>query len=374
MRTKTIYLVAGGTGGHVFPALAVAEKLNTLKFETYLFTDLRGAKLLEKIEKQPIKFQIIAAASPFQKSFLESIFALVKLSWGTITSFYYFLLQRPSLIIGFGGYPSFPSIMAGRVLGIPILLHEQNALIGRANHLLSKFSDMLALSWENTKNLPEKITYQLTGVPVRQAFFDAAKIPFKFDPKETINITVLGGSQGATILGSLIPDTVNMLEKSLRERIHIFQQARIEQVDILKARYAELGVAADIQPFYDNIPQLFSISHLVICRAGASSVAELAAIGRPALLLPLPDAVDNHQRINALNMQDAGGCICLDEKTVNATYLSARLIKLFNAPKTLSCMAKSAHSLAKPDAANLIAKLAKKMVEAHAPKQIGVVS
>ena len=162
-----------------------------------------------------------------------------------------------------------------------------------------------------------------------------------------------------------------MLEKPLRQRLHIHQQARSEQIDLLQKRYANLGVTAQLRTFFRDVPQLLSNSHLVICRAGASSVAELAAIGRPALLFPLPDAMDDHQRVNALQMQDAGGGICLDETNVSAAALATRLMQLLDAPKTLSQMAKSACSLASPDAAKLIVALAEHLVGASTSKSTG---
>ena len=367
MTRRSVYLAAGGTGGHVFPAIAVAEKLNLRGYQTHFFTDQRGVKLLDSEAALVAKLHIIVAASPFQQGVIRRTVAAAKIIIGAITSFYHLLVKRPALIIGFGGYPSFAPLIAGRLLGIPILLHEQNAFLGRANHTLAKFSDALALSWPNTKNLPANIASELTGIPVRQAFFDAAKIPYKLDPNFDVNLTVLGGSQGALILGSLIPDAIAMLEEPLRRRLYIRQQAKPEQIVSLQSHYNALGVTADIRPFYADMPTLLAKSHLVICRSGASSVAELAAIGRPALLLPLPTAMDDHQRVNAMQMQNAGGGICLDEKQLSAAILATRIIQLFNTPKVLSKMATSARLLANPDAADLISALAESL--AGEPRQ-----
>jgi len=371
MIKRPVYLAAGGTGGHIFPALAVAETLQQRGHQTHLFTDRRGARLLEGTPELPAKLHVIAAASPFQKGFLRRAVAATKLAIGAFTSLVHLLVKRPALIIGFGGYPSFAPLLAGRLLGIPILLHEQNAFLGRANYMLAKFADALALSWPNTKNLPADIAHELTGIPVRQAFFDAAETPYRLDSTTTVNLTILGGSQGASILGSLVPDAIAMLEEPLRQRLHIRQQARPEQIDLLQKRYADLGVTAQLRTFFSDVPELLGNSHLVICRSGASSVAELAAIGRPALLLPLPNAMDDHQRVNALQMQDVGGGICLDEKSVSAAALATRLIQLLGAPKTLAQMAKSARSLASPDAAKLIAALAEQLVSLSTSKPTG---
>ena len=182
---------------------------------------------------------------------------------------YHLLVRRPALIIGFGGYPSFAPLMIGRLLGIPILLHEQNAFLGRANHMLAKFANTLALSWPRTKNLPEMCHVEVTGIPVRQAFYDAAQTPYCLAATAPVNLAVLGGSQGASILASLVPDAIAMLEPPMRQRLRVHQQARSEQIDTLQHRYRDLSVTADIRPFYNDMPALLGQSHLVICRAGA---------------------------------------------------------------------------------------------------------
>ena len=362
MNNRPVYLAAGGTGGHIFPALAVAETLQNRGYSTHLFTDRRGAKLLSEASSLPARLHIIAAASPFQHGMTKCIFAAAKLAAGAAASMYYLLVRRPALIIGFGGYPSFAPLMIGRLLGIPILLHEQNAFLGRANHMLAKFANALALSWPRTKNLPEMCHVEVTGIPVRQAFFDAAQTRYCIAATAPVNLAVLGGSQGASILASLVPDAIAMLDPAMRRRLHLHQQARPEQIELLRHRYDVLGVTADVRSFYTDMPSLLGQSHLVICRAGASTLAELAAIGRPSLLLPLQNAMDDHQRMNALQMQDVGGGICLDETTLSAAVLSARLIQLLKTPRSLSKMAKSAQSLASPNAANLIVAIAENLM------------
>ena len=364
MTKRPVYLAAGGTGGHIFPALAVAETLQTRGYSAHLFTDQRGAKLLGGAASLPAVLHVIAAASPFQNGIIKRTSAFTKLAVGAVASLYHLLVRRPALIIGFGGYPSFAPLVTGRLLGIPILLHEQNAFLGRANHALAKFANALALSWPQTKNLPAVKHVEVTGIPVRQAFFEAAQTPYYLAATTPVNLVVLGGSQGASILASLIPDAIAMLDPAMRQRLRIHQQARPEQIDQLQHRYDDLDVTADVQPFYTDMPSLLCQSHVVICRAGASSVAELAAIGRPSLLLPLPSAMDDHQRMNALQMQDAGGGICLDEANLSAAVLATRLMQLLETRKTLSNMAKSARSLASPDAASLIAGMAENLMAA----------
>ena len=371
MTSRPVYLAAGGTGGHIFPALAVAETLQTRGYSAHLFTDRRGAKLLSGVSSLPAKLHIIAAASPFQNGMTKRMFAIAKLAAGAVASFCHLLIRRPALIIGFGGYPSFAPLMVGRLLGVPILLHEQNAFLGRANHMLAKFANALALSWPQTKNLPDRRHAEVTGIPVRQAFFNASQSPYCPAAKATINLAVLGGSQGASILASLVPDAIATLNPVMRQRLHIHQQARPEQIETLQHRYGGLGVTADVQSFYSDMPSLLGQSHLVICRAGASSLAELAAIGRPSLLLPLQNAMDDHQRMNALQMQDVGGGICLDGTNLSSAILAARIKQLLENPKRLKKMAKSAQSLAKPNAADLIVAMAEHLMSVVPEKHRG---
>jgi UDP-N-acetylglucosamine--N-acetylmuramyl-(pentapeptide) pyrophosphoryl-undecaprenol N-acetylglucosamine transferase len=371
MTHRHIYLAAGGTGGHIFPALAVAEALQLRGYQTHLFTDRRGAALLNDLPQLPAKLHVIAAASPFQVGILRRLSALARLSAGAISSLLCLLMQRPAIIIGFGGYPSFAPLLVGRLLGVPIMIHEQNAFLGRANHVLAKFANRLAISWPQTKNLPAKMTATLTGMPVRQAFFAAAHNKLNFGNATPLELVVLGGSQGAAILATLVPDAIAMLDDSLRQRLCIRQQARPEQIDSLTQRYTDLGVKADIKTFFTDVPNVLSSSHLVICRAGASSVAELAAIGRAALLLPLPSAMDDHQRMNAMQMQNVGGAICLDETNLSAASLATRLMQLLGAPKSLLKMANDAKTLANPDAADAIADLAENLVSITRSKQTG---
>ncbi len=371
MTERPICLAAGGTGGHIFPALAVAQELQKRGYKTYLFTDYRGATLLNFLPDLPAKLHVIAAASPLKGNIWQFVTAITKLMIGAVSALFYLLVKRPAVIIGFGGYPSLAPLLVGRLLCVPFMIHEQNAFLGRANHLLARFTRMLALSWPETRNLPANVICKHTGLPVRQAFFTAAENNPLYNNTSQIHLVILGGSQGAEILATLVPESIAMLNHNLKQRLHIHQQARPEQINSLSQRYASLAVKAEIKTFFDNVPKLLSKSHLVICRAGASSVAELAAIGRPALLLPLPSATDDHQRINAMQMECAGGALCLDEKQERAAALAARLMQLLGAPKVQSKMARNAKTLASPDAAHLIVNLAESLFGVANHKETG---
>ena len=359
MNNGSVYLAAGGTGGHVFPALAVAEAMNAKGYQSVLFTDQRGAKLLADMDKLPVSLKVISAASPFQSGLARQIIAITKLGLGALSCFCHIAIKRPHVMIGFGGYPSFAPLFIANLFNIPVMVHEQNAFLGRANHAIAARAKILALSWPQTKNLPDGVPTRVTGMPVRTAFFIKSR---QCCSHNKLVLTVLGGSQGASILGNLVPDAIAMLEPPLLSKIKIYQQARSEQIDQLRARYKGLGIKAAIKPFFTNIPDLLAKSDLVISRSGASSIAELAASGRASLMLPLPIAMDNHQKANATQMEQVGGGYCLDEATVSPAFLATRLMQLFQEPEQLRAMAKNATALASPAAANDIANLAEKLI------------
>ena len=366
-----IYLAAGGTGGHIFPALAVAEAMNAKGYQTCLFTDKRGAALLADMENLPVRLYVISAASPFQAGLLRRIIAVCKLGLGALSCLRHISLCPPAVMIGFGGYPSFAPLLVARLFGVPVMVHEQNAYLGRANHAIAARARLLALSWPQTKNLPEGVQTHVTGMPVRTAFF-AKRRPSCTGDK--LVLSVLGGSQGASILGTLVPNAIAMIDAPLRERIKIYQQARPEQINSLKAHYRDLGISASIKPFFTNMPDLLAKSDLVISRSGASSIAELAATGRASLMLPLPSAMDDHQKANALQMEQVGGGYCLDEATVSPAFLATRIMQLFEAPAELGKMAANATALASPNAANDIADLAEGLITKRNAPSLGAVA
>ena len=371
MSNGIVYLAAGGTGGHIFPALAVAEAMNAKGYQTCLFTDKRGAALLADIKKLPVHLHVISAASPFQSGVLRRIVALARLGMGALTCLWHIGLRPPLAMIGFGGYPSFAPLFVARLFAVPVMVHEQNAYLGRANHAIAARARLIALSWPQTKNLPDGVETHITGMPVRTAFFA------KQQPncaREKLVLSVLGGSQGATIFATLVPDALEMIDTPLRNHIKIYQQARPEQIDNLRARYRALSITASIKPFFTNMPHLLAKSDLVISRSGASSIAELAATGRASLMLPLPSAMDEHQKANALQMEQAGGGYCLDEATISPAFLATRIMQLFEAPAKLSKMAANATGLASPQAASDIADLAEGLITKRNAPHLGAVA
>ncbi|MEC7651459.1 MAG: undecaprenyldiphospho-muramoylpentapeptide beta-N-acetylglucosaminyltransferase [Pseudomonadota bacterium] len=347
-RKPLIALAAGGTGGHVFPALAVAEALRGAGIDTLLMTDRRGARLVP-----PAGRTVLAAASPFQRGLPRRALALLKLGFGLSQALALMLRRRPAAMVGFGGYPSFAPLLAARLTGVPALLHEQNALLGRANNLLARWTGHLALSWPDTANLPPAVTSFVSGMPVRSAFFAIA--PRSDRDSGTLSVTVIGGSLGAAVFADLVPAAVAALPKGLRSRLSVTQQCRAEQLDALTETYAAIGVGAEIATFFDDMPARFAAADLVIARAGASTVAELAAAGRPALLIPFAGAMDDHQTANARQLESAGGGICLAEAGLDAADLAAVMARLLGDPAKCRAMGLAGRDIAAPDAAQAIA-------------------
>jgi len=343
-----IALAAGGTGGHVFPAIAVAEALAARGADTMMMTDRRGARLMGQVP-----FTVLPAGSPFQRGLVRRGRAVLQLGAGLMMAAMMLRRRRPAAMVGFGGYPSFAPMLAARMAGVPAVLHEQNAYLGRANHLLARWCGHLALSWAGTRNLPAKVTSLISGMPVRAAFLEVPAMTARAGDR--IMLTVVGGSLGAAVFATMVPEAIAALDPAMRSRLHVTQQCRAEQLDELTARYAAIGVDAEIRAFFDDMPDRLAASHLVISRAGASSVAELAAAGRPAILIPFAGAMDDHQTENARQLEAAGGGVCLAEADLDPAALAARMADLLSDADRLAEMGHKARGLAAADAADTIA-------------------
>jgi len=354
-----VALAAGGTGGHVFPALAVARNLRQHGYRTILFTDRRGAKMAPAMNAMSgiDRVKIISAASPFQGGILRRITAMMKIIIGMTASWAAMIRHRPMVMIGFGGYPSFGPMTAAKLLGVPMMLHEQNGFLGRANRALARLAGHLALSWPATRNLPDNIKTIQSGMPVRDEFFGINSAP-KLTKNGDINLLIIGGSQGAALFADLIPAAIALLDKNLRQRLVITQQCREDQagqIEALSSAYAAMDVRATIAPFFDDVEARMDQSHLVITRSGASSVAELAAAGRAAIMIPLPTAMDDHQTMNARQLETVGGGVLAPQGGLDAAGLGTIISDIVTNPSRLGKMATDAKTLARPDAATSIA-------------------
>jgi UDP-N-acetylglucosamine--N-acetylmuramyl-(pentapeptide) pyrophosphoryl-undecaprenol N-acetylglucosamine transferase len=350
----TVLLAAGGTGGHVFPAVAVAEALAREGIRPIFITDRRGKDMIPS----EYKSWTIMAASPYGSNLSIRLKGMTKLLIGCLETGLALAWHRPRMVIGFGGYPAVPPVVIGRLFGKPIIIHEQNAFLGRANRFLSARGDVLALSWPETKNIPANAADKvlLAGMPVRSGFHEISSRGYS--PPENdgpIHILIVGGSLGAKIFGEAVPEAIGRLPEKLRVRLRVTHQVRQDQIDGVRAEYARHNVSADLHLFISNMPAEMEKAHLVICRAGASSVAELAAAGRPAVLVPYPHAMDDHQTANAMAAAQIGGGWCVPESEMSAGSLAGRIASLVSDPNSLRKAAAAISKLSPPDPARVLA-------------------
>ena len=353
---RAVFLAAGGTGGHVFPALHTAGALKARGFDVSIITDKRGLSLLPKNMHR----KSIYAASPFTGSLTGRILALAKLSMGFLQVFILLLRQRPLAVIGYGGYPAASPTLAAWLLRIPVWLHEQNAAMGRTNQVMAKLVRGVFISWPNTTGLPAAARYAYTGLPVAAAF---SRLRSYEDKKETkqLHLAVFGGSIGAILFADILPQAVAKLPESLKSVVRVTQQAQTEQIDALQSSYAAQNINADIRPFFTDVASIMETADLVICRSGASTVAELAAAGRPSVLIPFAHALDGHQLANARQLADIDAAVIMQEQDLTAEQLAAKIANLLSAPQKLIAQANAAKRIACPDAAQKICRL----IETH---------
>jgi len=301
-------LAAGGTGGHLIPAFALAIELERRGHHVALITDRRGAQIPGKPESLPAHVLSpgrIAGRNPI--GWIKGALGVLE---GRRMALRLFDSFEPTAVVGFGGYPALPTLLAARSAGLPTILHEQNAVLGRVNRYFAKQVDALATAYHTIDKLaPEwadKVT--LVGNPVRAEVLALREAPFPaFTEESLLRILVTGGSQGARILSEVVPDALAMLPTALRSRLQVIQQCRPEDIEAVRARYAQHGIPAELATYFENMAERLASAHLFIGRAGASTIAELTAVGRPAILIPLPYAMDDHQSANAREMAAEGG-------------------------------------------------------------------
>ena len=282
-------LAAGGTGGHLFPAYALAEELGRRGHAVELVTDMRGDRYGTGFPARAV--HKIHSATLAGKNPLAAAKTGLALARGVREAFALMGGQRPAAVVGFGGYPSFPPLLAASMRRIPSILHEQNAVLGRANRMLAKRVNFIATSFANVGNVDPGIAGKLrfTGNPVRQSVLDEAGKPYiPSGPGQPFRLLVFGGSQGARYFSDAVPPALAMLSPEIKSRLQVIQQARVEDLQRTKFAYSASGIAAEIAPFFSDLPRIMAEAHLIVARAGASSVAELAVIGRPSILVPLP--------------------------------------------------------------------------------------
>jgi UDP-N-acetylglucosamine--N-acetylmuramyl-(pentapeptide) pyrophosphoryl-undecaprenol N-acetylglucosamine transferase len=347
----TIVLTAGGTGGHVFPALSLAKKLDELGYVVDLFIDRRGLKYHGSIGIHQVKCLPIWRI----KGVLSYPLLLLSLGVSVLYCLCYFLRHRPQLVVGFGGYVSAPAMIAAYLLRIKTLLHEQNAVLGRVNRRLAKYATRLATSFPEVK-YAEGLPVICTGNPVRDAFLKVREQPY---PKLThkLRILVVGGSQGAAIFSRVIPRALALLSPGDQEKIELIQQCRPELFHQTKTFYQNMNFKVFLKEFFADIDQQIEQAHLVICRAGAMTVSELAVAGRPAIFVPYAQAMDNHQFYNAKQLVNRGGGWLFKEKEFSPSLLAHLLKEILEDPLQLKEKVSKIRAFAIPQAVTNLAKL-----------------
>jgi UDP-N-acetylglucosamine--N-acetylmuramyl-(pentapeptide) pyrophosphoryl-undecaprenol N-acetylglucosamine transferase len=359
--TRHFVLAAGGTGGHMMPAHALAAELIARGHHVALITDERGAKIPGLFEGVQIHILPAGRITKNPLSWPGGLRAILK---GRRMALQLFEAFQPSAVIGFGGYPAYPALVAARAAKIPTAVHEQNAVLGRVNRMVANWVTAIATSYPDVSRIADKNLKKVTliGNPVRDDIVELRDKPFPaIDDEAVFSVLVVGGSQGATVLSDVVPSGLAMLPPALTRRLQVTQQCRPEDIDAVRARYASLGIPADLATYMTDMPKKIEWAHLVIARAGASTIAELTVAGRPAILIPLPSATDDHQTANVREMVAAGGARMIVQSQFTPVELAKQMQKLGLEPVGLANAAKAAWRCGRPhatrDLANLVEQL-----------------
>jgi UDP-N-acetylglucosamine--N-acetylmuramyl-(pentapeptide) pyrophosphoryl-undecaprenol N-acetylglucosamine transferase len=355
-----VLLAAGGTGGHLFPAEALAIVLEKRGLTVDLATDARAAHFkFPACNVHLIPSATLRGRNPLSLARTGALLAL-----GTAKAWSMLGRVRPAAVVGFGGYPTVPSLLAASLRGIPTVLHEQNGVMGRANRLLAPRVTAIATSFRTLARLDPRVQGKIsfTGNPVRPQVIAASGVAYAApEPGGKIRLLVFGGSQGARVMSDIVPSAIGNLNPDLRARLTVVQQARADDIDAVRAIYARLGVEVETDAFFADLPARMAAAHLVVSRSGASTVAELSAIGRPAILVPLPHALDQDQFANAGVLEAAGGAVRIEQRDFTPNRLASEIARLAAAPALLARMANAAKSASTIDAAERLADLVMKV-------------
>lgn len=353
-----VMLAAGGTGGHLFPAEALAGVLAARGIDVDLVTDSRAARYAGHFPAR--RLHVLPAETVRGRSPVALARTALTLGLGFAKGFRLMRAMRPAIVVGFGGYPTLPPILAAHYAGFPTLIHEANAVMGRANTLLASRVTAIASGYPaicaGKPALAAKAHH--TGNPVRPAVIAAAEVPFApLVPNGPVNLLVTGGSQGARVMSEVVPAGVEALAPALRVRLRLVQQARPEDLEAVRATYSRLGVSAEVAPFFPDLPARIAQAHLVISRSGAMTVAELGVIGRPSILVPLPGALDQDQLANATALANGGGAVVMPQSHFTPESFAAAIARLAGEAGRLEAMASAARAMGRADAAERLATL-----------------
>ncbi len=363
----SVMLAAGGTAGHLFPAFALAQELARRNIVVDLITDMRGDKYGADFPARQI-YRVPAAtltgASPFAAA--RTGYTLTR---GTAAAFKLLGDIKPAAVVGFGGYPTFPPLLAAKLRRIPSALHEANAVLGRANAMLAKRVTAIATSFEHVVGIDATLAakVRLTGNPVRDSVIDWSQRAYRPpQPNGPFNVLIFGGSQGARFFSEAVPPALIALPDRVRRMLFVTQQARDEDVASVTEAYASAGIRALVAPFFTALPEEIAKAHVVIARAGAGTISEMTAIGRPGIFVPLPHALDNDQLLNARHVEAAEAGWCLEQKTLTTATLTAAIQQLLDDPVLLGRVAAAAKRIGRPDAVARLADLVEALMAPHA--------
>ncbi|NIJ41001.1 UDP-N-acetylglucosamine--N-acetylmuramyl-(pentapeptide) pyrophosphoryl-undecaprenol N-acetylglucosamine transferase [Parvibaculum indicum] len=357
-----VVIAAGGTGGHLFPGQALAQELTRRGRDIVLMTDERVKRFDSLFPGADI--YAVPSATPSGKGIAGLVKAAPVLFSGVAKSFGILGRVKPSVVIGFGGYPTLPPLAAALLRRIPACVHEQNAVLGRVNRLVGPYVHAIASTFPGPRYLREadKGKLVLTGNPVRDAVMQQADVPYDALGAETrIRLLVFGGSQGARVMADIVPGALASLPEGIRARLDVVQQCRPEDQARVEGAYRGAGITAELQTFFDDMPARIAAAHLVIGRSGASTVAELGIIGRPSILVPLPHSLDNDQKANAEVLAGDGAAWMIEQRDFTETALAEKLVELLSHPETLNGAAIAAKATGQPQAVTKLADLVEEL-------------
>ena len=350
-----LVIAAGGTGGHMFPAQALAEIMLARGWRVQLSTDARGARYTDGFPRA-VEIEQVSSATFARGGLLARALVPLRLLRGVLTKAWRFRRDRPDMVVGFGGYPSIPALAAAWLLRLPRVIHEQNGVPGRVNALFARRVDRVACGTWPTE-LPQGVEAAHVGNPVRAAVHDRAGAGYIVPGDYPMSILVIGGSQGARILSDVVPPAIAALPSPILGHLRVSHQARDEDARRVASFYAEAGIDADVQPFFSDIPARMSEAQLVISRAGASSLADISVIGRPSILIPYAAATADHQSANARGLTEAGAAILIPESQLSVESLAEQIRSVLDNPEAAMQMAQAALDQSRPDAAEALAAL-----------------
>jgi UDP-N-acetylglucosamine--N-acetylmuramyl-(pentapeptide) pyrophosphoryl-undecaprenol N-acetylglucosamine transferase len=356
-----LIIAAGGTGGHMFPAQALSEVMLRRGWRVTLSTDARGARYTDGFS-HAVAVREVASATFARGGVLGKLLAPFRIIGGIIAATLRMWREKPDVVVGFGGYPTIPALAAAWITRTPCMIHEQNGVLGRVNRLFARRVDLVACgTWPTA--LPEGLAGVHTGNPVRAAVLERAGAPYMPPGDWPMSLLIIGGSQGARILADMVPAALALLPEGLRANLRIAQQARPEDLQRVIAEHDRAGLRAEVETFFRDIPRRMSEAQLVISRAGASSVADISVIGRPAILIPYAQATADHQAANAAGLVGAGAAVMLREEALTPAALAAAIQSILTEPAKADQMAQAALSMGLPDAAQRLASLVEELAQ-----------